>query len=79
MAGTTLSPQAALPLYGVRSRFDYLSGNILVGRHQALRVWVLCLYFMGLKLSNRQIARELDIGVTDVQAMTEQLRYGIKA
>jgi transposase-like protein len=61
------------------SRFDDLSGTILAGRHQALRVWVLCLYFMGLNLSNRQIARELDLGVSDVQAMTEQLRHGLTA
>ena len=60
-------------------RFDDLSGTILAGRHQALRVWVLCLYFMGLNLSNRQIARELDLGVSDVQAMTEQLRQGLTA
>ena len=61
------------------SRFDDLSGTILAGRHQALRVWVLCLYFMGLNLSNRQIARELDLGVPDVQAMTEQRRQGLTA
>jgi hypothetical protein len=40
---------------------------------------VLCLYLMGLNLSNRQIARELDLGVSDVQAMTEQLRRGLTA
>jgi hypothetical protein len=34
---------------------------------------------MGLNLSNRQIARELDLGETDVQAMTEQLRCGLAA
>jgi hypothetical protein len=28
---------------------------VLAGHHQPLRVWVLCLYFMGLNLSNRQI------------------------
>src|SRR5215210_2553155 len=60
-------------------RFDDLSGTILAGRHQALRVWVLCLYFMGLNLSNRQIAQELDLGVSDVQTMTQQLRQGLTA
>ena len=40
---------------------------------------MLCLYFMGLNLSNRQIARELDLAVSDVQAMTEQLRQGLTA
>ena len=47
-------------------RFDDLTGTVLAGRHQPLRVWVLCLYFMGLNLS-------------DVQAMTEQLRQGLVA
>jgi transposase-like protein len=37
-------------------RFDDLTGTVLAGHHQPLRVWVLCLYFMGLNLSNRQIA-----------------------
>jgi len=40
---------------------------------------VLCLYFMGLNLSNRQIAGELGLAVSDVQAMTEQLRAGLVA
>jgi hypothetical protein len=40
---------------------------------------VLCLYFMGLNLSNRQIAQELDLDRSDVQAMTEQLRGGLVA
>lgn len=61
------------------SRFDDLTGTVLAGHHQPLRIWVLCLYFMGLNLSNRQIAQELDLAVCDVQAMTEQLRSGITA
>jgi hypothetical protein len=40
---------------------------------------VLCLYLMGLNLSNRQIAQELDLGVSDAQAMTEALRHGLTA
>src|SRR6478672_10179303 len=60
-------------------RFDDLTGTVLAGHDQPLRVWVLCLYLMGLNLSNRQIARELDLGVSDVQAMTEQLRQGLTA
>jgi hypothetical protein len=51
----------------------------LAGRHQPLRVWVLCLYFMGLNLSNRQIALELGLSPSEVQAMTEQLRQGLVA
>jgi transposase-like protein len=64
---------------GCDSRFDDLTGTILAGHHQPLRVWVLCLYFMGLNLSNRQIAQELELSVSDVQAMTEQLRVGLTA
>src|SRR5215208_625263 len=60
-------------------RFDDLTGTVLAGHHQPLRVWVLCLYFMGLNLSNRQIAQELGLGGSDVQAMTEQLRRGLVA
>ena len=40
---------------------------------------MLCLYLMGLNLSNRQIAKELDLGASDVQLMTEQLRHGLAA
>src|ERR1044072_1444605 len=60
-------------------RFDDLTGTVLAGRHQPLRVWVLCLYFMGLNLSNRQIALELGLSPSDVQAMTEHLRRGLVA
>jgi len=60
-------------------RFDDLTGTVLAGHHQLLRVWVLCLYFMGLNLSNRQIALELGLDISDTQAMTEQLRCGLVA
>ena len=62
-----------------RVRFDDLTGTVLAGRHRPLRVWVSCLYLTGLNLSNRQIARELDLGVSDAQAMTETLRQGLTA
>ncbi len=51
------------------SRFDDLTGTVLAGHQQPLRVWVLCLYFMRLNLSNRQIAGELGVCGSDVQAM----------
>ncbi len=60
-------------------RFDDLTGTALAGHHQPLRVWVLCLYFMGLNLSNRQIALELGLDGSDAQTMTEQLRHGLVA
>jgi len=58
-------------------QFDDLSGTVFEGHHQPLRVWVLCLYFMGLNLSNEQIAAELDLAVGDMQTMTTQLREGV--
>ena len=61
------------------ARFDDLTDTALAGHHQPLRVWVLCLYLMGLNLSNRQIAQELDLAVSDAQAMTEALRRGLAA
>ena len=49
-------------------RFDDLTGMVLAGHHQPLRVWVLCLYLMGLNLSNwrgavRRLWREKRVGV----------------
>ena len=62
---------------GCRKRFDDLTHTIFAGHHQPLKVWILCLYFMGLNLSNEQIGHELAINVSDVQQMTAQLRDGI--
>lgn len=59
------------------AHFDDLTDTIFAGHHQPLRVWILCLYLMGLNLSNRQIAQELDLDDGDVHAMTTQLRQGI--
>src|ERR671933_2554748 len=61
------------------ARFDDPTGTVPAGRHRPLRVWVLCLYFMGLNLSNRRIACELGLRGSDVQAMTERLRRGLVA
>ena len=58
-------------------RFDDLTETVLAGHHQPLANWILCLYFMGLNLSNQQIAEELDINKDDVHQMTSQLRDGI--
>jgi transposase-like protein len=60
-------------------QFDDLSGTIFEGHHQPLRVWVLCLYFMGLNLSNQQIGAELNVDRDAVHDMTTQLRAGIVA
>ena len=37
-------------------RLDDLSETALAGHHQPLKVWVSCLYFMRLNLSNQQVA-----------------------
>src|SRR5919202_2585254 len=59
------------------TRFDDLTDTIFAGHHQPLKVWILCLYFMGLNISHEQIAQELDVHCSDVQQMTTQLRQGI--
>lgn len=58
--------------------FDDLTDTVFSGHHQPLKTWVLCLYFMGLNLSNRQISQELDICESDAYKMTTTLREGIE-
>jgi transposase-like protein len=72
--------QAARQRYECRAchrQFDDLTDTIFEGHHQPLRSWIVCLYMMGLNLSNQQIAAELDLHKDDVQAMTACLREGI--
>ena len=59
--------------------FDEFTSTIFAGHHQPLRVWLLCLYFLGLNLSNRQIARELNLDEDSAHDMATQLRAGIVA
>ena len=59
--------------------FDDLTGTVFAGHHRPLSTWMLCLYFMGLNLSNTQIAHELEIAETQIQEMTTILRSGIVA
>ena len=58
-------------------RFDDLTGTAFAGHHQPSRVWILGLSFMGLNLSNEQIAQELDLDPDDAQEMASQLREGV--
>jgi transposase-like protein len=58
-------------------RFDDLTDTMFAGHHQPLKVWVLCLYFMGLNVSNAQIAQELDVDLSDGQQRTTQRREGM--
>jgi transposase-like protein len=62
-----------------QKQFDDLTDTIFEGHHQPLKAWIVCLYMMGLNLSNQQIADELDLNKDDVQAMTTCLREGIVA
>jgi transposase-like protein len=54
--------------------FDDLTNTVFAGHHQPLKVWISCLYLMGLNVSNSQIANELDLCTSDVHAMTTLLR-----
>lgn len=56
------------------THFDHLTGTIKAGHHQPLRMWLLCLYLIGLNRSNQQIAQELELDKDVVQDMTTQLR-----
>ncbi len=76
---TTQAARQKYHCQGCLRYFDDLTETVLAGHHQPLRVWILCLYFMGLNLSNAQIAQELGLNPDDVQRMTEQLREGIVA
>lgn len=60
-------------------QFDDLTNTIFTGHHQPLSTWILCLYFMGLNLSNSQISKELELCTSDVQEMTQKLREGVEA
>src|SRR5215475_6148605 len=60
-----------------RGRFDDLTGTVFANHHQPLRVWITCLYLMGLNLSGLQIARELGIDKSDARDMITTLRQGI--
>ena len=60
-------------------RFDDLTGTIFAGHHQPLRVWILCLYFMGLNQSNEQITKYSELNHDELHKITYQLREGIVA
>ena len=59
------------------TRFDDLTDSIFAGHHEPLKVWVLCLYCMGLNISNAPMAQVLALNGSDVHQMTTQLRAGI--
>lgn len=57
--------------------FDDLTDTVFSGSNKTLKVWVVGLYLMGLNLSNRQMAKELDVSQPTAQRMTILLREGI--
>jgi transposase-like protein len=62
---------------GCEKYYDDLTGTVFEGHHQPLKVWILCLYLMGLNLSNRQISKELDLSESEVYQMATHLREGV--
>jgi transposase-like protein len=63
--------------HGCHRHCDDLTDTIFAGHHQPLKGWILCLYCMGLHVSNEPIAHEVEMHVSDVQQMTTQLRAGV--
>lgn len=57
--------------------FDDLANTVFQGHHQPLKIWIVCLYLMGLNLSYAQISKELGLSENDTQAMTSLLREGV--
>jgi len=58
-------------------RFDALTDTSFAGPHQPLRVRILCLYCIGLNLSNHPMAAALDLHPSDGHQRMGQLRQGI--
>jgi len=67
LAGLERGESKLLSWDEVKAGLYDLTGTVLSGHHQPLSAWVLCLYFMGLSLSNQQISQELDLNKDDLQ------------
>jgi transposase-like protein len=57
--------------------FNDVTDTVFQDSNKPLKVWILALYLLGLNLSNRQIAKELDLTEKTAQQMTTKLREGI--
>jgi transposase-like protein len=55
-------------------RFDDLTGTVFSKRHKTISVWISYVYFMGLNVSNVQIAQELGLCQSDSQQMANDVR-----
>jgi transposase-like protein len=73
----TRPPRQRYRCHGCGNRFDDLTGTIFAGHHRPLRVRVPCLYFMGLNLSNEQIAQGLGVDPDGAQVMASRLPEGV--
>ena len=62
---------------GCKKRFDDLTGIIFSGSHHSVCVWITLIYFVGLNLSNLQIAAELDLTEKVAQDMATSVRTAI--
>ena len=60
-----------------QSGFNDLTDTVFQDSNKSLKVWILALYLLGLNLSNRQIAKELNLTEKTAQQMTTKLREGI--
>jgi hypothetical protein len=58
-------------------RFDDGTDPICAGHHQPLRVWIRCLYGMGLHLSHHHMAHARDLHKDAVPQMPSQVRPGM--
>jgi transposase-like protein len=56
---------------GCAGRFDDLTGTVLAGHHQPLRVWVVCLIGANFRVVHRIVLRR-----TDIAAVGEVARLG---
>ena len=57
--------------------FNDLSDTLFASSNLSLKVWMCCLYLMGLNVSNRQIAQELEVSEKTAQNMTRKIRKEI--
>jgi len=73
----TEPPRQRYACHNCDKRFDELTDTIFAGHHQPLTVWVLCLYFRALNVSNEPMTHELSINERDAYQMMTVLRGGI--
>lgn len=58
--------------------FNDLTGTLFQHSKISLKSWMCCLHLMGLNVSNRQIAKELNISEKTAQSMTDKLRTRVE-